>query len=149
MHCCLAVLISFQTQLSPFWSLFCISVFLPGIQHWRGVCVHTHLCMSSNSPHLACRDLTLLSYPFLLHLIKLSPWRLTKFPVPLSQYSHVRRVLQCYFSDFSRLCRSSTPCRRFSSMLFPSLLLSLPRWLLKTSVLFFFSPTWGYRTPTT
>lgn len=32
-----------------------------------------HLCMSSNSPHLACRDITFLSYPLLLPLIKLPP----------------------------------------------------------------------------
>lgn len=109
---------------------FCISSLDPALE---GGGVHMHLCMSSNSPHLACRDITFLSYPLLLPLIKLPPflqfpfWRLTKFPVDLSQYSHVRLVLQCYFSDVSRLYRSSAPCRWFSSVLFPSLLLCLPR----------------------
>lgn len=86
--------------------------------------VPMHLCVSSN-----------FQFPF---------WRWTKFPVDLSQYSHVRCVLWCYLSDFSRMCRSSTPWRMFSAVLFPLLLLSLARWLW--SFLLF---PWGSRTPTT
>lgn len=115
-------------------SYFCISSLDTELEGWCVGCImHMYLCISSNSSHLVGRKITLLNYPLLLSLINF----LLFFSVSLLEVNKVSCTTESIFTC-SFIVINSVPCRRLYSVLFPSLLFLLPRWLLKMSVFFFF-----------